>query len=137
LRLEKIGTVRSPWRRREQAPRQGAEAGATAVIEIEPVWREALEGIEPGRHLWVVCYLHQADEPRLRVHPRGDPSRPLTGLFNTRSPARPSPLGLCLVEVLAVEEGRLTVRGLDAIDGTPVVDLKPYLPGVDQPRRTP
>jgi tRNA (adenine37-N6)-methyltransferase len=71
------------------------------------------------------------------VHPRGDASRPLTGLFNTRAPSRPNPIGLTLVRLLAINENSLTVKGLEALDGTPVLDIKPYVPGIDQPREMP
>ncbi len=133
IRLEPIGLVRSALDQRQQAPQQGPEAGLTAVIEIDPAWRQGLTGLKPGRDLWVIYHFHQADRPRLLVHPRRDASRPLTGVFNTRAPNRPAPLGLTLVRLLAVDDGRLTVRGLEALDGTPVLDLKPYMPGLDQP----
>ncbi len=132
-----IGVVRSPYVSRREAPKQGPEAGGEAVIELEPGWSGALQGLEPGRYLWVLTYFHLADQPRLKVHPRGDASRPLTGLFNTRAPSRPNPLGLTLVRLLAVAGNRLTVCGLEALDFTPVLDIKPYVPGIDQPREAP
>jgi len=134
FKVEPIGRVRSPWSQTGEAPHQGPEEGAESVIEVDPRWAEGLSGLEPGRDLWVICYLHQVKGPKVMVHPRGDRSRPLTGMFNTRSPHRPSPLSLTLVRLLAREGTRLTVRGLDVIDGTPVVDIKPYVAGVDQPR---
>ena len=134
FRVEPIGWVRSPWSQTGEAPHQGPEEGAESVIEVDPRWAEGLRGLEPGRDLWVICYLHQTKEPKVMVHPKGDRSRPLTGMFNTRSPHRPSPLSLTLVRLLAKEGTRLTVCGLDMIDGTPVVDIKPYVAGVDQPR---
>jgi tRNA-Thr(GGU) m(6)t(6)A37 methyltransferase TsaA len=129
-----IGIVRSPYATRREAPKQGPEAGGEAVIELELQWTGALEGLEPGRDLWVLTYFHQADQPKTRVHPRGDASRPKTGLFNTRAPSRPNPIGLTLVRLLAIDGHKLTVRGLEALDGTPVLDIKPYVPGIDQPR---
>ena len=132
--LEPIGEVRSTLSSPDQAPRQGAGSGQEAVIELDPAWVPALEGLEPGRDLWVVFHFHLAGPPSARVHPRGDRSRPLTGLFNTRSPRRPAPLGLTLVRLLALEGNRLRVRGLEAVDGTPILDLKPYVPLLDQPQ---
>jgi tRNA-Thr(GGU) m(6)t(6)A37 methyltransferase TsaA len=135
--VKPIGVVRSPYASRKDAPKQGPEAGGESVIELDPKWSGALEGIEPGRDLWVLTYFHAAEQPRLKIHPRGDPSRPLTGLFNTRAPSRPNPIGLTLVRLVALEGNRLTVRGLEALDNTPVLDIKPYVPGVDQPKEMP
>ena len=105
-----------------------------AVIELDPAWAQGLEGIAPGRWLWVLCLFDQAKEPKLMVHPRGDRSRPQTGLFNTRSPHRPNPISLTLVRLEALKGNRLTVRGLEMIDGTPVLDIKPWSEGIDHPR---
>lgn len=126
--------VRSAWPQPSQAPRQGPKAGEISVIELAPEWREALQGLSPGRDLWVICWLDRADPPQTRLHPRRDPSRPKTGVFNTRAPCRPNPLSLTLVRLEAVEGQRLTVRGLEMADGTPVLDLKPYVAAIDQPR---
>ncbi|MBI4799725.1 MAG: tRNA (N6-threonylcarbamoyladenosine(37)-N6)-methyltransferase TrmO [Desulfarculus sp.] len=133
IRLEPIGVVRSALATAEQAPRQGPEAGLVSVIEIAPAWRQGLTGLSPGRDLWVIYHFHQAQATALMTHPRHDPARALTGVFNTRSPKRPAHLGLTLVRLLQVDQGRLTVRGLEALDGTPVLDIKPYVPGLDQP----
>lgn len=132
--LEPIGVVRSEWNKPGQPPHQGPESGVESIIEIDPRWAEALTGLEPGKDIWVICYLHQSRTPILMVHPRGDHSRPETGMFNTRTPHRPSPLSLTLVRVVDRVGARLTVRGLEMINGTPVVDIKPYVPSVDQPR---
>ena len=131
-----IGRVRSSLTTRDQAPRQGAGSGQRAVIELRPDLAPGLEGLRPGQRLWVLYWFHQADEPRLRVHPRGEASRPLTGVFNTRSPARPNPIGLTLVRLEAVEGSRLVVSDLEAIDGSPVLDLKPHA-AVDAPAPEP
>ena len=128
-----IGVVRSGLKELGEAPKQGPEAGTRAVIEIEPAWREGLEGLAPGCWLWVLCHFDQAGPPKPKVHPRGDRSRPLVGVFATRSPHRPNPISLTLVRLEAIADGRLTVRGLEAVDGTPVLDLKPWSPGVDRP----
>lgn len=131
---EPIGVVRSAYASRREAPKQGPEAGGQAVIELREQWTPALKGLEPGRYMWVLTYFHQADRPRLEVHPRGDPGRPLTGLFNSRAPSRPNPIGLTLVKITDIAGNKLFVRGLEALDGTPVLDLKPYVPGIDEPR---
>ena len=94
---------------------------------LEPAFRDGLEGIRAGDELIVLTWLDRARRDVLRVHPRGDLSRPEQGVFSTRSPARPNPIGLHRVEVLAVEGERLRVSNLEALDGTPVVDLKPVL----------
>jgi tRNA-Thr(GGU) m(6)t(6)A37 methyltransferase TsaA len=92
---------------------------------------QGLHGIHAGDKLFVMCWFHMADRETLRVHPRGDSAIPKRGVFATRSPDRPNPIGLSLVDVLAVEGPILKVRGLDAVDGTPVVDLKPYVRCLD------
>ncbi len=125
--LHPIGFVRSSLRRLEDAPMQGDEGAPEASIEIEPAAVAALHGIAPGDDLFLVTWLHAARRDVLQVHPRDDLNRPLTGVFATRSPDRPNPLGLHRVRVLAVEPGRLRVGPLEAIDGTPVVDIKPVL----------
>ena len=101
-------------------------------IVINPEWADALDGIEGFSHLWVLFYLSESPLPEsLRTHPQGCDDTPLVGRFATRSPVRPNPIGLTPVELLAVEGNCLRVRGLDAFDGTPVLDLKPYLPRGD------
>jgi tRNA-Thr(GGU) m(6)t(6)A37 methyltransferase TsaA len=106
-----------------------------ATIEIFEPYRAHLADLAARRHLWVVSWMDRAERDVLRVHPRGDPSRPLTHVLATRSPGRPNPLGLCLVDLESVdaETGRLEVAGLDVLDGTPVVDIKPFLPDFDTP----
>jgi tRNA-Thr(GGU) m(6)t(6)A37 methyltransferase TsaA len=105
-----------------------------SVIELDSRWQQGLEGLAPGDHFWVLCHFDQAGPPKLKVHPRGDRSRPLTGMFNSRSPHRPNPISLTLVRLLKIEGCRLTVQGLEMMDGTPVLDIKPYVPGIDQPQ---
>ena len=126
-----IGVVRSPLRDRESAPRQGSEGAPTAVLELTPSVVEGLDGVEAGLELVVLTWLHEAHRDVLRVHPRGDESNPLTGVFATRSPDRPNPIGLHRVTVLGVAGSALTVAPLEAIDGTPVLDLKPVLRTID------
>ena len=127
LRLRPIGVVRSELRDLALAPMQGDEGAPDAWIELRPEVLEAANGLGPGDELLVLTWFHQADRSVLEVHPRSDPSRPLTGVFSTRSPDRPNPVGLHRVRVRAVEKGRVRVGPLEAIDGTPVIDLKPVL----------
>lgn len=98
-------------------------------IHIHPQWQEALDGLSEFSHIQVVFYLHLSSECPLKVHPRGDPDLPLTGVFATRSPARPNPIGISIVELLDIQKTVLTVKGLDAYDGTPLLDIKPHLSG--------
>ncbi|MGH3110807.1 MAG: tRNA (N6-threonylcarbamoyladenosine(37)-N6)-methyltransferase TrmO [Gaiellaceae bacterium] len=127
--LTPIGVVRSSLADRDAAPRQGDEGAPDASIEVSPEVSDALVGIQVGEELFVVTWLHEADREILQVHPRDDPSRPLTGVFATRSSDRPNPLGLHRVTVRAIDGNRLRVGPLEAIDGTPVVDIKPVLRG--------
>jgi tRNA-Thr(GGU) m(6)t(6)A37 methyltransferase TsaA len=128
--LHTIGIVHSPLADLASAPLQGDEGGPDAWIELTDSVAEALEGVEPGDELVVITWLHEAKRDVLQVHPRGDESRPLTGVFGTRSPDRPNPLGLHRVTALELAPGKLKVGPLEAIDGTPVVDIKPVLLGV-------
>jgi tRNA-Thr(GGU) m(6)t(6)A37 methyltransferase TsaA len=125
--VQPIGTVQSPLTDLASAPRQGDEGAPDAWLAFEPAVVEGLEGIRVGDEVIVVTWLDRARRDVLRVHPRGDPSRPEQGVFNTRSSERPNPIGLHRVEVLAIEDGRVRVRNLEAVDGTPIVDVKPVL----------
>jgi tRNA-Thr(GGU) m(6)t(6)A37 methyltransferase TsaA len=125
--LKPIGVVRLSLARREDAPMQGDEGAPAATIVVEPAFAQALEGIGAGDELIVITWLHLGDRDVLQVHPRDDLSRPLTGVFATRSSDRPNPLGLHRVTVLGREGLELRVGPLEAIDGTPVVDIKPVL----------
>jgi tRNA-Thr(GGU) m(6)t(6)A37 methyltransferase TsaA len=128
-RLIVVGVVRSPLARRADAPRQGSEGAPDASVLLEPSFAAALEGVRVGDELLLLTWLHEADRAVLQVHPRDDPARPLAGVFATRSSDRPNPIGLHRVTVRAVDGLRLEVGPLEAIDGTPVVDLKPVLRG--------
>jgi tRNA-Thr(GGU) m(6)t(6)A37 methyltransferase TsaA len=130
--LHPIGVVRSPLADRASAPCQGDEGAPDAWIEVTRSVVEALEGIAPGDELIVLTWLHEARRDVLKVRPRGDESRPLAGVFATRSPDRPNPLGLHRVTVLELAPGKLKVGPLEAIDGTPVVDIKPVLRTVQE-----
>jgi tRNA-Thr(GGU) m(6)t(6)A37 methyltransferase TsaA len=125
--LHPIGIVRSPLKDRTKAPNQGSEGAPDARIELAPSVLDGLDGIEVGHELIVITWLHEARRDVLKTHPRGDTSVPLTGVFATRSPDRPNPLGLHRVTVLEIAGGELRVGPLEAIDGTPVVDIKPVL----------
>ena len=125
--LQPIGVVRSPLADREAAPRQGDEGAPDAWLELDEHVFEGLDGIEPGDEVVVITWLHEAERDVLKVHPRGDERHPLTGVFATRSPDRPNPLGLHQVTVLERAGGKLKVGPIEAIDGTPVVDIKPVL----------
>ena len=125
--LKPVGVVRSPLSRREDAPRQGSEGAPDAVVVLEPSFADALQGIRVGDQLVLVTWLHEADRSVQQVHPRDEEWRPLTGVFATRSSDRPNPLGLHEVTVLGIDGLELAVRPLEAIDGTPVVDIKPVL----------
>jgi L-fuculose-phosphate aldolase len=134
MELKVIGTVRSALAEPMEAPKQGPETGQRAVIELDPAWQPALEGFRAGQHLWVLCWFRRTKPFKMRVHPRGDPSRPLRGVLATRSPNRPNPLSLTLVRLVSLEGNRLQVAGLEAVEGTPVLDIKPWVPGIDQPQ---
>ena len=127
LVVRPVGIVRSSLTDRHAAPKQGHEGAPDAWIEVAPEFSAALHGISVGDELIVLTWFHESDRGVLQVHPRGDRQNPLTGVFATRSPARPNPVGLPPVTVRAVEGNRLLVGPLEAIDGTPVVDLKPAL----------
>ena len=127
IALHQIGTVRSTLTDRKGAPRQPDEGAPPASVHIEPEWQQGLEGIVAGDRIVLLTWLDRANRATLRVTPRGDPSRGVQGVFNTRSPDRPNPIGLHEVTVTAVDGLRLELDGLEAIDGTPVLDIKPSL----------
>lgn len=124
-----VGTVRSPLTDPDTAPKQGDEGVPEASIVFESQVREALEGISVGDHVIVLTWLDRAQRDVVRVHPRGDRARDPLGVFTTRSPHRPNPIGLHRVEVVAVNGLTIRVRDLEALDGTPVLDVKPVLSG--------
>jgi L-fuculose-phosphate aldolase len=143
-----IGVIRSALKDPADAPKQGALSDQEAEVVVDPAILSALDGLErrvsPGgeavfddsRHrksgkVIVICWMHEAERDRLKVHPRGQEDRPERGVFSTRSPHRPNPLSLHTVTLLGIEGNVLRVRGMDAIDGTPVVDIKPHSPELD------
>jgi tRNA-Thr(GGU) m(6)t(6)A37 methyltransferase TsaA len=127
--LTPIGRVQSPLTDVAAAPNQGDEGAPDAWLVFAPAVREALDGIHAGDDILVLTWLDRARRDVLRVHPRGDLSRPQQGVFATRSPDRPNPIGLHRVRVLAVDGLRVQVSGLEAVDGTPNGDVKPVLIG--------
>lgn len=131
-RIQPIGVVRSELTSLDAAPRQGDEGAPAAWLELANAVAEGLAGVAVGDDLIVLTWLHRAQRDVLQVHPRGDDERPLTGVFATRSPDRPNPIGLHRVTVLEVAGQRLRVAPLEAIDGTPIADIKPALKGTDE-----
>ena len=125
--IHPIGTVRSPLRTLAEAPRQGNEGAPDAWLALREEVAAATEGIVVGDEIIVLTWLHETRRDVLRVHPRDDLNRPLTGVFATRSSDRPNPIGLHRVRVLDVRPGEIKVGPLEAIDGTPIVDIKPVL----------
>jgi len=132
MQLRPVGRVESPLTDPAAAPKQGDEGAPETTIALEPGYAEAAADLRVGEELIVLTWLDRADRETLAVHPRGDLSRPREGVFSTRSPARPNPIGLHRVRLLAVDGTRLRVADLEALDGTPVLDLKPVLGGVDE-----
>ncbi len=126
--LTPVGRVESPLADPAEAPKQGFEGAPDAWIVFEPAVLEAAADIRPGDELVVLTWLDRARRDVLRVHPRDDESNPMQGVFKTRSADRPNPVGLHPVEVVAVEGNRIRVRNLEALDGTPIIDVKPVLP---------
>jgi tRNA-Thr(GGU) m(6)t(6)A37 methyltransferase TsaA len=127
-----IGRVESRLVSTADAPRQGDEGAPEAYLILDSDVQAGLNGIATGADLIVLTWLHQADRTILTVHPRGDVSRPEQGVFSTRSASRPNPVGLHRVHVLGIDEVRLHVSGLEAIDGTPIIDLKPILGRIEE-----
>ena len=125
--VEPIGWVESSLTERSQAPRQGDEGAPRAWLAFEPRVADGLRDIRPGTEVIVLTWLDRADRTVLVTRPRDDPARPPTGVFSTRSPDRPNPIGLHRVQVLAVEGSRVLVWPLEALDKTPVIDVKPVL----------
>ncbi len=125
--LRPVGVIRSILTTRREAPKQGNEGAPDAWLEVHPWAAEGLLGIETGHHLIVITWLHQGRRDVFRVHPRSNPNNPLMGVFATRSPDRPNPLGLHPVVVQEIDGNRLRIGPMEAIDGTPVVDIKPVI----------
>ncbi len=129
IKLRPVGRVESTLTEMAEAPKQGDEGAPDAWIDFDETLLPALEGISSGDELIVLTWLDRARRDVLAVHPRGDESRPLTGVFATRSPHRPNPIGLHRVEVVEIDGSRVRVRNLEALDGTPILDVKAVLAG--------
>ena len=125
--LQPIGWVESPLVDRAAAPKQGNEGSPDAWLVFDARFSEGLRGLEVGDHVLVLTWLDRARRDVLLVHPRGRPANPLQGVFNSRSPDRPNPIGLHRVQILALQGTRIQVRDLEALDRTPIVDVKPVL----------
>ena len=132
MELVAIATVESSLKDRASAPKQGDEGAPDAWLVFDANLTDALDGIAVGDEVLVLTWFDRAQRDVLKVHPRSDLSRPLQGVFNTRSPDRPNPIGLHRVTVLAIDGTRVRVSDLEALDGTPVVDVKPVLGGVGE-----
>jgi tRNA-Thr(GGU) m(6)t(6)A37 methyltransferase TsaA len=127
-----IGTVESPLVDREAAPRQGDEGSPEAWLVFDPAVGEGIRDLQAGTEVIVLTWLDRARRDVLTVHPRGDASNPMTGVFSTRSPDRPNPIGLHRVRIESIDGTRIRVRNLEALDGTPIVDVKPLLGPIDE-----
>src|SRR3712207_498237 len=132
MELVAVRTAESPLMDLAAAPKQGDEGAPETCLVFEDRFAEALDGIAAGDQLLVLAWLHRADRAVLRVHPRGDPARPEQGVFNTRSPDRPNPVGLHRVTVVSIDGLRVRVRDLEAVDGTPIIDVKPPLRTIEE-----
>jgi tRNA-Thr(GGU) m(6)t(6)A37 methyltransferase TsaA len=124
-----IGVIRSVIKTRSKAPKQGSENGPDAWLDVSRFAADGLDGLVVGADIIVVTWFHRARRDVLKVYPRSDRRRPLTGVFATRSPDRPNPLGLHRVTVRRIVRNRLRIGPIEAIDGTPVIDIKPVLTG--------
>ena len=125
--VEPIGMIRSEIKRREEAPSFYTEGAPDAFLQVDPRFKDGFDRMKAGDEIIVITWLHRAHRDVLQVHPRGDMSRPLTGVFMTRSPDRPNPLGLHRAKVLEMRAEGILVGPIEAIDGTPVVDIKPVV----------
>ena len=130
--LRPVGRVESALQKRSDAPNQGDEGAPDCTITLDPEYATAGRDLAAGSELLVLTWLDRADRDVQAVRPRGDPDRPETGVFSTRSPDRPNPIGLHRVTVLSIDGPRVHVRNLEALDGTPIVDVKPLLRSVDE-----
>lgn len=132
LSVHPIGIIRSPFQRREGMPIQpAASQGAKGKVVLEPEYEEGLQDLEGFSHVILVYYFHQANRHQLRVKPFLDDVK--RGLFATRAPDRPNPIGISVVRLLSIQDNVLEIENLDILDGTPLLDLKPYIPDFDQP----
>ena len=126
--LRSIGVVESSLKSLADCPKQGSEGAPDAWLAIDPAFAEATDGLLPEAQIWIITWLHQGQRDVSKVHPRGDPNRPLQGVFSTRSPDRPNPIGLHRAIIKGIEGiTRIRVGPLETLDGTAVLDIKPIL----------
>jgi tRNA-Thr(GGU) m(6)t(6)A37 methyltransferase TsaA len=128
--LRPIGVIRSTIKKRGEAPKQGFENSPDAWLEVRPFVAQGLDGLVAGKEIIILTWLHKSRRDVLKVYPRSDRRRQLTGVFATRSPDRPNPLGLHRVTLRAITKTRLRIGPIEVIDGTPVIDIKPVLSGI-------
>ena len=124
-----IGRIRTPWQRREECPKNPSQSDAACTIELDPRWREALSGLETVSHVLLLYWMDKARRDLVVQTPRHSPVR--RGTFALRSPVRPNPIALAVTRLLRIEDNRLFVVGLDCLDGTPLLDIKPYFASID------
>jgi tRNA-Thr(GGU) m(6)t(6)A37 methyltransferase TsaA len=135
--LQPIGVIRSRLKERTKAPKQGSEGAPDVWLDVRPSAAQGLDGLAVGDEIIVLTWLHRAHRKILKVHPRSDPSRALTGVFATRSPDRPNPIGLHRVTVRRIAKNSLRIGPIEAIDGTPVIDIKPAVCEVQRGKTVP
>lgn len=131
MELVQIEIAHTPFKTLEDTPKDLSQITEECVIEIFPKYFKCIKGLENNKHIFVLCWLHKSKKDVFEVHIRKDLTKPLTGVFNSRSPERPNPISLTRAEMVRVEENKLIVKHLDILDGTPVIDIKPFLAGYD------
>jgi L-fuculose-phosphate aldolase len=129
MRLKAVGVIRSELKSLDQCPKQNTKQAPEAVVELKQEYAEAAEDLKVGQEILLLTWFHLSDRDTLKVHPRGDMNRPLTGVFSTRSPARPNPIAVHHAAVTAIDGLRITLDHLEALDGTPVLDIKVAIHG--------
>jgi tRNA-Thr(GGU) m(6)t(6)A37 methyltransferase TsaA len=127
LSLNPVGVIHSSLKNLEDCPLQGNEGAPEATLEIFPQFTEGLDGLEVGKEIVVLTWFHQSDRSVIKCYPRHQKEMPPVGVFTTRSPERPNPIGLHRVKITAISNGKITVMPLEALDGTPVIDIKPVI----------
>lgn len=129
MRLKPIGIINSPYKKKEDAPRQGRQSDKISEIIVFDEYLEGLDGLDDYKHFFVIYGLDRAEKYELKVIPAGGKEK--RGLFSTRAPVRPNPIALCLVELIEIKKNNLKVKWLDALDGSPLLDIKPFWNDID------
>lgn len=127
--VKPIGVIRTPFKSSDNIPIQSADSVERGIVELQPEYQEGLKSLDGFSHIILVYWFHRAKQPRLRVKPYLDTEE--HGLFSTRAPSRPNPIGISIVRLLCIEETRLDVEGVDMLDETPLLDIKPFVPEFD------